>query len=210
MRRSDVKKILMLGIVIAAMIFLASCATAPKKEAPKPEKQVGTPPEAEYSEAKGLRATIMKYGLSQFAQDEFNTAEIKFKEGETAYKSDVELSRDSFEKAILGYKTVLDIGFPAYLDDKIAEVEKIKKAGEDIKSPVAVKDEYKSAKSVYDDALKSKKKGDYEEASGLLDKAKDQFQSVYDVTLAKKEKAEQNLDEANAMIEELEAAAAQE
>jgi hypothetical protein len=38
----------------------------------------------------------------------------------------------------------------------------------------------------------------------------DQFQSVYDMTLAKMEKAEQNLAEANAMIEELEAAAAME
>jgi tetratricopeptide (TPR) repeat protein len=205
-----VKKILMLGTVIAAMIFVASCATAPKKGTPKPEKQVGTSPESEYNQAKELRAKIMKYGLAQFAQDEFDAAEVKFKEGEAAYKSDIELSRDSFEKAILGYEAVIDIGFPAYLDGKIAEVEKIKKAAEDIKAPVAVKDDYKSAKAVYDDALKSKKKGNYEEASGLLDKAKDQFQSVYNVTLAKKQKAERNIAESREKIDELEAAAAQE
>jgi tetratricopeptide (TPR) repeat protein len=199
----------MLGVVVTVMLFAVSCATAPKKGTPKPEKQVGMPPETQYNQAKALRATIAKYGLSRYAQNEFDAAEIKFNEGEAAYKSDVELSRDSFEKAILGYKTVIDVGFPAYLDDKVAVVESIKKEADDILASVAVKDDYNSAKAVYDDALKSKNKGDYEKASGLLDKAKDQFQSVYDVTLAKKKKAEQNLAEANAMIEELEAAAAQ-
>jgi outer membrane protein assembly factor BamD (BamD/ComL family) len=205
-----VKKLLMLGIVVTAMIFFASCATAPKK-GPEPEERAASKaPESDYREAKELRAKISQFGLARYAQDDYDKAEESFKTGESLYNKDNEKSQAALKVAIRGYKSVIEKGFPAYLDDKIYVVERIKKEAEDLKAPVAVKDEYKSAKAVYDDALKSKNKGDYENASGLLDEAKDQFQSVYDVTLAKKEKAEQNLAEANAMIEELEAAAAQE
>jgi hypothetical protein len=200
----------MLGIVLTAMIFVVSCATAPKKGPAPEEKAVSKAPESEYKEAKELRAKISQFDLARYAQEDFDRAEKSFKEGESAYNKDNDKSRAAFTSAVTGYKAVIEKGFPAYLDDKIDVVEKIKREAEDLKAPVAVKNEYKSANAVYDDALKSKDKGDYEKASGLLDTAKDRFQSVYDMTLAKKEKAEQNLSEANTMIEELEAAAAQE
>jgi hypothetical protein len=200
----------MLCIVLTAMIFVASCATKPVKGPEPAEKPVSKAPESEYKEAKELRAKISQYDLGRYAQDDFDKAEESFKEGESFYNKDNDKSKTALKEAILGYKKVIEIGFPAYLDDKIYVVESIKQEAEDLKAPVAVKSEYRSANAVYEDALKSKDKGDYEKSSDQLDDALDQFQSVYDMTLAKKEKAEQNLAEANAMIEELEAAAAEE
>jgi hypothetical protein len=205
-----VKKIVMLGFVLIAMIFVVSCATKPKKGPEPVQKAVSKAPESEYKEAKDLRAKIAKYDLARYAQDDFDKAEGSFKEGESLYNKENDKSKTALKDAIAGYTKVIEIGFPAYLDDKIYVVEGIKKEAEDLKAPVAAKSEYKSASAVYEDALKNKEKGNYEKSSEQLDDAKDQFQSVYDMTLAKKEKAEQNLAEANAMIEELEAAAAQE
>ena len=200
----------MLGIVLTAMIFVVSCATKPKKGPEPVEKAVSKAPESEYKEAKELRAKIAQYDLARYAQDDFDKAEGSFMEGESLYDKDNDKSKTALKEAILGYKAVIDKGFPAYLDDKIYVIEGIKQEADDLMAPVAVKSEYKSANAVYEDALKNKEKGNYEKSSEQLDAALDQFQSVYDMTLAKKEKAEQNLAEANAMIEELEAAAAQE
>ena len=204
------KKIVMLGIVLIAMIFVVSCATKPKKGPEPVEKAVSKAPESEYKEAKELRAKIAQYDLARYAQGDFDKAEGSFKEGESLYDKDNDKSKTALKEAIAGYKKVIEIGFPAYLDDKIYVVEDVKQEAENLKAPVAVKSEYKSANAVYEDALKNKEKGNYEKSSEQLDDALDQFQSVYDMTLAKMEKAEQNLAEANAMIEELEAAAAME
>ena len=204
------KKFLIFGLLLFGLIFVVSCATAPKK-GPVPAKGEVTPaPESEYGQAKELRSRIVKYGLDRYATQEFNAAEGRFNEGESAYNKDNEKAKTSFKDAIKGYQAVIDKGFPAFLETKIAGVERLKKSAEEIKAPVAVKNDYNGAKTVYEDALNKKKKEQYEEASGLLDRAKTQFQSVYNETLAKKNRAEKNIDEAGTKINELEAAAEQE
>jgi uncharacterized protein YozE (UPF0346 family) len=200
----------MFAIIIAATVFVVSCATKPKPVTEPAAKPVSKAPESDLKEAKELREKIAEYDLARYAQDDFDRAELSFEEGEAQFNKDNDKSRKALKDAIAGYKAVIEKGFPAMLDDKIYVVEQIKTEAEDIKAPVALEDEYESANDVYEDALKRKDKRDYEEASELLDRAKDQFQNVYDVTLAKMEKAEENLAEAQAQLEELEAAAAME
>jgi hypothetical protein len=209
-RRSNVKKFLIFGLLLFGLIFVVSCATAPKKEPVPAKGEVVPPPESEYGQAKELRSRIEKWGLDRYAAEEFSAAEGRFNEGESAYNKDNAKAKTAFKDAIKGYQAVIDKGFPAYLDEKIAEVESLKKSAEEIKAPVALKNDYNGAKAVYAEALNKKKKEQYEEASDLLDRAQTQFQSVYDVTLAKKYRAEKNIDEANEGINELESAAEQE
>jgi len=223
-----VKRYIIIGIFFAALILVASCATAPKKpgaaEEPAEEPAV-TPaekpveiakveevplPEAEYIQAKELRERILRYDLNQYAQNEYDSAEKSFIDGESAYGKDNARSKASFDQAIKGYTAVLQKGFTAYLDGRVKDVEKIKKSAEAIKAPVAVKDDYAKAKSVYEQALGARKAGENEEAAELLDEAEGLFTDVYDVTLEKKTRAEKSIEESRTEIQTLEEAVEQE
>ena len=217
------KRYIIIGLMFAAMVLIASCATAPKKQGAA-EEPAETPaekpvevakveeaplPESEYQQAKELREKILRYNLSSYAQDEYNSAEQSFENGESAYGKDNSKSKASFEQAIKGYRAVIQKGFTAFLDARVKDVEKRKKSAEEIKAPVATKDDYTKARSVYEQALSVRKAGNNEKAVELLDKAEGMFVDVYDMTLEKKIRAERSIEESRTEIQTLEEAVEQ-
>lgn len=176
------RKALPLVLAAAALIWAASCASTPPKEA-------APLPEAELAQAKELKAKVDKFNLGPLAQTEYTAAESDLKAGQDAYGTDNAASKASLDKAIAGYRAVIAKAGPLYLgtlDDKAAAA---KKSADDLKASVAVKDDYARAQAVYDRALAAKTAGDLEAATKDFEEARTMFEAVAKTAAEKRDKA---------------------
>jgi len=173
-----------LPIVLAAAVLLwaASCASTPPEE-PAPL------PETELAQAKELKAKADLYKLGPLAQAEYTAAENDLKTGEDAYGKDNAASKASLDKAISGYKAVIAKAGPLYLGTLQDRTAAAKKAADDLKASVAVKDDYAKAQAVYDRALAAKTAGDLEAATKDFEEARTLFEAVAKVAAEKRDKA---------------------
>ena len=95
-------------------------------------------------------------------------------------------------------------GFPAYLDEKIADVESLKKSAEEIKAPMAVKNDYNGARrSTRTRWTIKRRKNTRRRSTCSTAKRTRNPKSVYDVALAKKYRSEKTSNKANKKINEL-------
>jgi len=193
-RTMRVRRILML-LLVAALVSLASCATKPVveepvKEQPKPPETKVALPEKELAEAKSLKARVDQNGLAEYAPDDYKKAEASFQEGQGAYNKDNAKAKASLDQAIAAYNTVLSKGFPLKTDKYRKEAEAVKAKADGIKAAVAVKTEYAAALAKYDEALAAQKAGQYEKAIGLFPEAGKMFDSAFVLAQQKKTAAE--------------------
>ncbi len=166
-------------ILILFILFLFSCVSSQ---------------ETKYQKATKLRAKAQKYNLQKYAQDEYDTAEkeyqeaIKLIDSKKNFKADKKL--DNVNKK---FQIVLDKGLPPYTDEKNDIVKEKKEMALEIKTDVAVKNEFKVAEQTYNEALGYKEKKEYEKAIETLNIAEEQFDNAYNTAKEKKIKAENSI-----------------
>jgi hypothetical protein len=174
-------------IVVLALVAV-SCATPP-------EQPAAAAPEAELKEAKTLKQRADVYGLEAYAPEKYAAAAKDLQAGEDAYGKDNAAAKQSLDRSIGEFKEVIDAGGAAYLGKRREKSDASKKAADDLKSSVAVKDDYAKAKVVYDRALKEMADKDLENASKDFDEAMKLFDEVAKIAQAKKDKAEKAMAE---------------
>ncbi len=200
------KKIASLVTLLAALAFVVSCASAPPKqpepektpEATQPEKQAAAAPDAELSQAKALQQKVDGYGLATYDPDDYAAGVKDLQAGQDTYGKDNDASRTSLQAAITAFNAVLTKGGALLMDKQQAQTEASKKAADDLKASVAVKDDYAQANVVYQRALQEKSAADIENAGKDFSQSGDMFDAVAKVAQQKKDAAEQALKDAQA------------
>jgi len=186
------RRIVPWAALLAALLLAVSCASTPPAkppETPQPEKPAVAAPDAEMAQAKSLQEKADKYGLGEFDADDYAAATKDLKAGQDAYGNDNAAAKESLTKAISEFNSVIAKGGPLYLAKLQAQTEASKKAADDLKASVAVKDQYAEADDVYRQALKEKDAGDIENASADFTKARDMFDAVAALAQEKKDNA---------------------
>jgi hypothetical protein len=195
--------------------LLVSCKTAPKpavepEPTPEPVAPAAVPkPEAEYAQAKELRATVTQFGLDKYDAATFQKAEASFKEGEAAYDDDNAASKAAFQQAIAGYQKVIDGGFPALTADRKKAADAAKADADSVKAGVAVKSDYSAAQNLYNQALAAEKAKDYPKALDLYEQSRARFAAAAKTTRDLKAKAEASIKEVKDELDTAEQQAAE-
>jgi hypothetical protein len=200
------KKIATIASIVAALAFVVSCATTqkapPPETAPAPAAQPAAQPaavpdpEAELTKAKALQKRIDDYSLSGYDADDYAAGTKALAAGQETYGKDNASAKQSLQGAITAFNAVLAKGIPLILADAQAKTDASKKAADDLKASVAVKDDYAAAEATYRKALQEKDGGDLENASKDLADAKTAFDAVAATAGQKKEAATQALQSA--------------
>jgi hypothetical protein len=134
--------------------------------------------------------------LGTYAPDDYASANKDLQAGQDSYGKDNSASRKSLQAAISEYNSVISKGGPLYLANVQAQTEASKKAADDLKASVAVKDDYATANDLYTKALREKDAGDIENASKDFAQARDDFDAVTKAAQHKKDAAVQALQSA--------------
>ena len=192
------RKTLFLAAAAGALFLVVSCSSAPApKPAPEtptqPEQPAVAAPDAELSQAKSLQQRVDAFGLGDYAPADYAAANKAMKAGQDSYGKDNAASKKSLQAAIAGYNAVITKGGPLYLAKLQAQTEASKKAADDLKASVAVKDDYAQANNGYKRALKEKDAGDIENASKDFMQSRDGFDEVTRIAQQKKDAAVQAL-----------------
>jgi hypothetical protein len=200
------RRALPIVLAVAALVMVVSCASTP----PEPPAPL---PEAALAQAKELKQQVDKFDLGKLAPTEYAAAEADLKAGEAAYGTDNAASQESLDKAVAGYQAVLDKARPLYLTGYRDRTAAAKKAADDLKASVAVKDDYAKAQAVYDRALAVKADGDleaatrdFEEARVLFEAAAKAAEKKRDAALAASSDLDKALEDSAAKAEEAQAA----
>lgn len=192
------KRLAVLAAAAATLLLVVSCASTPpqKPETPTPEQPAVAAPEAELAQAKSLQQKVDAYGLGAYAPADYAKANADMKAGQDAYGKDNAASKKSLQSAITGYNAVITKGGPLHLAKLQAQTEASKKAADDLKASVAVKDDYTAANDLYRRAMKGKAAGDIENASKDFMQSRDGFDAVTKVAQQKKDAAVKALQDA--------------
>jgi hypothetical protein len=200
------RKIICFAAAAGALFLVVSCASAPPApppEQPKPQPQATQPekpavaaPDAELAKAKGLQQRVDALGLGTFAPEDYAAANKDLQAGQDAYGKDNAASKSSLQAAISEYNAVLSKGGPLFLARSQEQTEASKKAADDLKAFVAVKDDYAKADGTYKQALQEKDAGDIENANRDFGQARDDFDFVAKAAQQKKDAALQALQSA--------------
>ena len=198
------RKLLSLATMGGALFLIVSCASTPPQkpaqpEPPKPEQPAAVAaPDQELAQAKSLKEKVDEYGLGDYAPDDYAAANKDLQAGEDSYGKDNAASKKSLDSAITEYNAVLTKGGPAFLAKAQAKADASKKAADDLKASVAVKDDYGKANDVYQKAVTEKGSGDIANASQDFDSASQQFDAVAQTAQQKKDAATQAMQAAQA------------
>lgn len=164
------------------------------------------PPTEDLNQAKAALARAEEAKAEDFASSEYQTASEGIGEAEGMIvpgkksKANVEAQaklEEAKAEAEIAYKKAA----PAYAQFNIEEAEKAGGKAEDIKARVAVKEKFEEAQDLLTQAEKEKSSGNYKTAWESAIKAKGLFDEVYQITLEKKQAAEQALGTAESAIE---------
>jgi hypothetical protein len=197
------KKVLVM-LAVAVLLVIASCASAPKPEAPveqpapvekpaPPAKSTVALPEKEYAQAKELKGKVDRYGLGTYAPEEYKQAEQQMAEAEKSYQKDNAAAKKALDQAIQGYNSVLAKGFPLLVEDKRKLADAARVQADSLKAQRAFAEPYAKAKARYDQAVAARGSGDFETAAAAFSDAEKMFQDLYAQTKVKKERAEQSM-----------------
>jgi hypothetical protein len=193
------RKIVPWAALLAALFLAVSCASAPPAkppETPQPEKPAVAAPDAELAQARSLQQKADKYGLKDYDPEDYAAATSDLQAGQDSYNKDNAASKASLTKSIDEFNSVITKGGALYLAKLQADADASKKAADDLKASVAVKDQYAEANDVYQRALKEKSSGDLENAVADFMKARDAFDAVTAVAQQKKDDATKSLADA--------------
>jgi len=201
------RKILFCAAAAGALFLVVSCASAPPKadsappqqpkpETPKPEQPVAGAPDADLAQAKALQQRVDALGLGTYAPDDYAAANKDLQAGQDSYGKDNAASKKSLQSAISRYNAVLTKGGALYLAKVQQDAEASKKAADDLKASVAVKDDYSAANGVYKKALQEKDSNDIENAYNDSSQSRDDFDAVTKIARQKRDAALQALQDA--------------
>ncbi|MGA2379757.1 MAG: hypothetical protein ABSG85_10670 [Spirochaetia bacterium] len=199
------RRIIYLGAVVGALFLVISCASTPPQQpkqqtpqpqAAQPEQPAAAAPDAELAQAKSLQQRVDALGLGTYDPEDYAAANKDFQAGQDSYGKDNAASKKSLQAAISEYNAVISKGGALYLARLQEQTEASKKAADDLKASVAVKDDYASANGLYKKALQEKDAGDIENASGDFSQSRDDFDAVTKVAQQKKDAAVQALQSA--------------
>ncbi len=186
------------AILLGGLALVVSCASAPTG---KPgEEAAQALPEAELARAKDLNQRIDNLGLGDYARTEYTAGLKSLKTGEDAYGKDNAASKRSLDDAIGAFTAVIAKGGPLYLGKAREQTLSSKKAADDAKAAVAVKDDYAKASQSYDRAEKDSAAGDIESAAKGYASARDLFSAAAARALQKRAKAQQALRDADTAL----------
>jgi len=200
------RKLVPLAVMTGALFLVISCASTPpqKPVEPTPQPQPQQPqaavpaPDAELAQAKDLKQKVDALGLGDFAPDDYAAANKNLQAGEDAYGKDNAASKKSLEAAISGYNAVMENGGAQFLAKRQSDADASRKAADDLKASVAVKDDYAAADATYQKAVEEKNSKDIEGAGKDFASAKDQFDAVAKAAQQKKDAATQAMQDAQA------------
>jgi len=203
------RRLVPLAVMAGALFLVVSCASTPpqKPAEPVPEQPKEQPkeqppaaavpaPEAELAQAKDLKQKVDAYGLGDYAPDDYAAANQDLQAGEDAYGKDNAASKKSLDSAITEYNAVITKGGAQFLAKAQSAADASKKAADDLKASVAVKDDYAKADEVYNRAIQEKNAQDIENAGKDFASARDQFDAVAKTAQEKKDAAMQAMQSA--------------
>ena len=193
------KKALVFALVASVSVIVASCASAPAKpaETPQvtaPETPTAPLPEAELARAKELQQKADANHLGDFDTEDYTAGTNALTAGQDAYGKDNAASKKSLDQAADSFTAVIDKGGKAYLAKAKDEADTSRKAADDLKASVAVKDEYGTAQDAYDNAGKEGEAGDLGAAGTDYASARDGFNAAAASAQEKKDRATRAMD----------------
>ncbi len=189
------RKMVPWAALLAALLLAVSCASTPPAKPPEkppenpPEKPTVAAPDAELAKAQSLQQQADKYGLGEYDAEDYAAATKDLKMGQDAYGKDNAAAKESLTKSIDEFNSVITKGGALYLAKLQGQAEASKKAADELKASVAVKDQYAEANDVYQRALKEKDSGDIENAAADFTKARDLFDAAAALARQKKDAA---------------------
>jgi len=185
------RRIVPWAALFAALLLAVSCAGTPPAKPPEnpPEKPAVAAPDAELAKAQSLQQKADKYGLGEYDAEDYAAATKDLKAGQDAYGKDNAAAKESLTKSIGEFNSVITKGGALYLAKLQSQTEASKKAADDLKASVAVKDQYAEANDVYKRALKEKQSGDIDNAAADFTKARDLFDAAAALAQQKKDNA---------------------
>ena len=199
------RRLVPMALMGGALFLVISCASTPPQKPAQPE----TPPAAapapapavpapdqELAQARDLKAKVDAFSLGDYDPDDYAAANKDFQAGQDSYGKDNAASKKSLDSAITEYTAVLTKGGAAFLDKSQAQADASKKAADDLKASVAVKDDYAAANAVYQRALQEKAAVDIANASKDFDSARQQFDAVAATAKQKRDAAMQAMQSA--------------
>ncbi|HET6450604.1 MAG TPA: hypothetical protein VFI08_04800 [Spirochaetia bacterium] len=196
------RKLAVLAMAGGALLLVVSCASTPAPK-PAPAAPAAAPaaaapgaPDQELAQAKDLKAKVDSFGLGDFDADDYAAANKDLQAGQDSYGKDNAASKKSLDSAISEYNAVLSKGGDAYLAKSQAQADASRKAADDLKASVAVKDDYAAADAVYQQAVKERASGDIANSSKDFDSARQQFDAVAAAAQKKKDAALQAMQNA--------------
>lgn len=165
--------------------------------------------EAAYKKAKalGIRNSIEEKDFAQYDAGNFKLADEKLAESDSLFASNPEAALDALDEATLRYNLVVQKGWQFYAAGKKAPADDAKRRSEEIKAPVAVKEKYSQALTVYNNASALLAGGNYQEAGPEFDRAAALFEEAYAEAEVKRNAALAALAEAEARAQESESKA---
>jgi len=199
------RKLVLLAMMGGALFLVVSCASTPAQKPAQPPAPPAAPPAApaavaapdqELAQAKDLKAKVDAYNLGDYDADDYAAANKDLQAGQDSYGKDNAASKKSLDSAITEYNAVLSKGGDAFLAKGQSQADASKKAADDLKASVAVKDDYAAANDVYQRALKERAAGDVANASKDFDSARQQFDAVAATAQQKKNAALQAMQSA--------------
>ncbi len=196
------RRLVPLAVMAGALFLVISCASTPpqKPAEPVPEQPPAQPqagaPDAELAQAKALKQKVDAWGLGDYAPEDYAAANKDLQAGEDSYGKDNAASKKSLDSAITGYNAVITKGGPQFLAKGQSDAEASKKAADDLKASVAVKDDYAKANETYQRAIKEKNALDIDNAAKDFEAARDEFDAVAKTAQEKKDAAMQAMQSA--------------
>jgi len=196
------RRLVPLAVMTGALFLVISCASTPPQKpqtptpTPTPEQLQAAAPDAELAQAKDLKQKVDAIGLGDYDPQDYDAANKDLQAGQDSYGKDNAASKKSLDSAIKGYNAVLDTGGGKYLAERQSAAEASKKAADDLKASVAVKDDYGAANDTYQKALKEKDARDIENAGKDFGSAKDAFDAVAATARQKRDAAQQAMQDA--------------
>lgn len=201
-----------LFLLLAVVMVVVGCAGAPDPEPepapePTPEPEVVEEPEepatpfdpdlaaAARDSATELRTIVERNNFGPEAPEDYAAAEEAFSAAADVYDSDPERSRDLYEDAARGYRTVIDEGARARADRARAAAHEERERARSVRAEVAQRSRYNQAQEDLDQAESLLEQEEYEGAFASFDDARDGFRAAYIAARDQRERALRSLEQ---------------
>jgi hypothetical protein len=166
------------------------------------------PPTGDLNLAKSMLSKAEEAKADQFAPDEYKTSKDQLALGEKNIvpkkdKKNEEAKKQlqaSLKSATNAYKKAA----PLYAQYNITNAQTVQRSADDLKSAVALKDNYEKAKAMLDEAQADATKGSYETSWDKAIKAKAMFEEVVKIVQEKKDNADKAIKSADESIKDAE------